>query len=218
MSTTTPQNPSSSQPTLDAASRAQILHNVSLGALIVCPIIILLPPRKFDIYTIALLTGTALGGNQILQERTGRSLVTRWQETLQKTSTGSLPPKALETQEAIRRERAAQHEEKLRRERYAVDGQKDGVLGEIERRKEEEKEKARNLLEKVWMGSEGEDWKSKRDQREKEALEDGRGYGGLIMDQIWEVWNWGKDKTEEVREKDEEVLEERRNAVEWKRK
>jgi len=50
------------------------------------------------------------------------------------------------------------------------------------------------------------DWKVARDAREKEALEEGRGYGGLIVDQIWEVWNWGRerperpDKTEEVGE------------------
>ena len=41
------------------------------------------------------------------------------------------------------------------------------------------------------VGREREDWKARRDAREREALEDGSGYGGLIRDQIWEVWNAG---------------------------
>lgn len=38
-------------------------------------------------------------------------------------------------------------------------------------------------------------WKKERDEREKEALEEGKGYADMISEQIWEVWNWGKDKT-----------------------
>jgi len=32
------------------------------------------------------------------------------------------------------------------------------------------------------------------------------GYGDLIMEQIWEVWSWGKDKTEDLKGKDEDVV------------
>jgi hypothetical protein len=67
------------------------------------------------------------------------------------------------------------------------------------------------------MGNEGDDWKQKRDQKEKEALEEGRGYGGLIMDQIWEVWNWGRDKAEEVKEIDEKVVAEKKAEKEQKK-
>lgn len=37
-------------------------------------------------------------------------------------------------------------------------------------------------------------------QREKEIkddLEEGKGLGDMITDQIWEVWNWGKGKDDE---------------------
>lgn len=125
-------------------------------------------------------------------------------------SGGGLPPKALETQQRLKREKDLILEQKIQGRLFEDRHGSDGVLAEIERLKEEEKEKKRSLVQKVWMGSEGPDWKAKRDEREKEALEDGRGYGGLIMDQIWEVWNWGKDKNEEVKAKDEEVLEERK--------
>jgi hypothetical protein len=120
-----------------------------------------------------------------------------------------LPPKAQEMQIRLR-------EEKIRREEALAGGigevrRKGEELAERVRLEKEQKEKEdRGLLEKVWMGSEGEDWKQQRDKREKEALEEGKGYGGLIMDQIWEVWNWGRNKTEEIKEKDEKVIEERK--------
>jgi len=34
-------------------------------------------------------------------------------------------------------------------------------------------------------------------REEREALEEGRGYGSLIVEQIWEVWNWDKEKDED---------------------
>lgn len=57
-----------------------------------------------------------------------------------------------------------------------------------------EKARERGLLERAWMGDEKEGWKERRLQEEREALEEGRGYGSLIMEQIWEVWNWGKKR------------------------
>lgn len=98
--------------------------------------------------------------------------------------------------------------------RTVADAEGKGALAEMKRREEERKE--RGLLEKVWMGSEGDDWKAKRDAREKAALEEGRGYGGLIVDQIWEVINWGKDKAEEVKEIDEKVVEKEKTEVKKK--
>jgi len=120
---------------------------------------------------------------------------------------GNLPPKAKEVQERLRREKESRFENSLRGGKYGgevlgADGGK--ILGEVQRTEEEKRKKG--FVERVWMGDEGGDWKAKRDQREKEALEEGRGYGGLIMDQIWEVWNWGGKKMEEVKEKDEEVV------------
>lgn len=128
-------------------------------------------------------------------------------------SGSDLPPKALEIQARLREEKNTRHEQLKKLEKSSADG----VLAEVQRLKEEQEETARNLLEKVWMGNEGKDWKEKRDQKEKEALEEGRGYGGLIKDQIWEVWNWGRDKNEEVKEIDEAVLAERKRKAEEKR-
>ncbi|KAL9086460.1 MAG: hypothetical protein Q9165_007076, partial [Trypethelium subeluteriae] len=46
----------------------------------------------------------------------------------------------------------------------------------------------RGLLGRIWMGGEGEDWKEKRMEEERRALEEGKGYSDVIMDQIREVW------------------------------
>ncbi|CZR68270.1 uncharacterized protein PAC_18169 [Phialocephala subalpina] len=216
MATTTPQKPpSTSNP---APSRDDILRWVSYGALFVCPIIILIPPRKLDIYTLALLGGTFYGGNQVSRELTGISMLQRIQNRANTFADSGLPPKALEMQKRLKEEKEWRDQQmkggfgrSLGREEVKS-GEPGGVLAEVERKREqEEKERVeRGLLEKLWMGEEGEDWKVKRDQREKEALDEGRGYGGLIMDQIWEVWNWGKDKNEEVKEIDEKVVAEKK--------
>jgi len=36
----------------------------------------------------------------------------------------------------------------------------------------------------------------------------------LIMDQIWEVWNGGKEKVEQIKEEDEKVVAERKGKKE----
>lgn len=116
-----------------------------------------------------------------------------------------LPPKALEVQKRLQEEQVQRAARKAASEGKVVDM---GVLEEVRRMEEREKEKG--LLEKVWMGGESEDWKAKRDERERKALEEGKGYGDLIMDQIWDVWNWGQTKTEEIKKIDENIIEEKK--------
>lgn len=60
------------------------------------------------------------------------------------------------------------------------------------------------------------DWKARRLADEQKKLDEGEGYGSMIVDQIWDVWNWGEKKAEELKEKDEQVVGEqkgRRNGV-----
>lgn len=114
----------------------------------------------------------------------------------------ALPPKAQEMQVRLREEKARREEAGIEETRRKGE--------ELSRREEERRE--RGLLEKVWMGDEGEDWKEKRDRREKEALEGGRGYWDLITEQVWEVWNGERRKVEEIKEIDVEVVRERKEG------
>jgi len=72
-----------------------------------------------------------------------------------------------------------------------------------QRGKEEAKGVA-GLARALWMGQEEEGWAERRGREEREKLAEGRGYGGLIVDQIWEVWNWDKKPRKEGEEEEEE--------------
>lgn len=184
--------------------RETTIRNISLAALIVCPAIIAVPPRKLDIYTVVLFSGTLFAANNVTGHYTGRSITTRMQDRMARMTTPSLPPAALETQKRLK-------EERLREKLGSVpEVERQDVLVELRRQQEEEDKHAkRGVLKRIWLGGEDEDWKAKRDQREKEALERGEGYGGLIMDQIKEVFGGAKEKVEEIKEEDEKVLAER---------
>ena len=48
----------------------------------------------------------------------------------------------------------------------------------------------------VWMGGESEDWRKKRAEEDRRSLEEGKGFSGIIIDQIADVFsgNWGSGK------------------------
>lgn len=48
--------------------------------------------------------------------------------------------------------------------------------------------------------SQREAWKIQREKEIKEDVEEGKGFGDMIMDQIWEVWNQGKVEEEDDEE------------------
>jgi hypothetical protein len=56
-------------------------------------------------------------------------------------------------------------------------------------------------------GKEG--WKGKRLREEQEKIDQGEGYGAMITDQIWDVWNWGEKKAEGLQEKDKLVIKQK---------
>jgi hypothetical protein len=187
MTTTTPRPPSSTD-------NAKILHNISLAAVILCPALILLPPRKLDFYTFTLLSGTFLGSNQLAQDYTGRSFVTRINGIVERRRIEGL--KKREKRKEYRRETTEWEREGLvgRLSMDAEGEQTGGVLEEVKRQDEARSGK----------------WKEDRDKREKEATEEGKGYGDLIMDQVWEVWNWRKGKSDA--DEDEKSAEERKDG------
>lgn len=67
----------------------------------------------------------------------------------------------------------------------------------------------------IWMGGETEGWKERRLKEEQEKIDNGEGYGTMIVDQIKEVWNQGEKKAEEVKVEDERYLKQKRRMEEF---
>ncbi|KAH8724061.1 hypothetical protein GQ44DRAFT_565218, partial [Phaeosphaeriaceae sp. PMI808] len=148
-----------------------ICRNVAIAGIIACPILILLPPRKIDMYTFALGVGTVMSADHLLEVRTGRGIL------------GNLANSG----RALPTERAEEIQRKLKEERDKGRKmlEKDGVLSG-------EPEKEKSILTKLWMGEEKEGWQERRAEAERKALAEGKMYRDIIFGQIWEVWNWDK--------------------------
>ncbi|RAL14868.1 uncharacterized protein BO97DRAFT_476285 [Aspergillus homomorphus CBS 101889] len=160
--------------------------------LIASPILIALPPRKLDNLTVLQLSAFSISANHLTRERTGRSIVDRIEDkiasgrtrsdgTLASLGSGLPSERALEIQARLRADREKQIEEAKGEE-----------LAKLKAREEFEKP----VLQRVWMGSETEGWKERRIREEQQALAEGKGYGDLIREHIWDVWTWGKGKDE----------------------
>ncbi|KAI1477916.1 hypothetical protein F4774DRAFT_387198 [Daldinia eschscholtzii] len=193
-------------PTPQVPATNPFIHSVALGVTPIALLALFLPPRRLDMRS-AILGGVALWGtNQLVADYSGTSSVQRMAQRVGSLSGVELPEKAKETQARIRAERArrAQQQQQQQQEEaklglgVGIGADQKKMLEEHRRKKEE-----RGLLEKVWMGDSDDDWKAKRDQREKEALsEGGGGYWGLIVDQVSEVWNQGLKKKDDEGEKE----------------
>lgn len=187
--TTTPETPVEIIPSAENHyGTPNLLHNSAILVSVLAPIGLLLPGRgrgQFSIQNAILGSGTFWGFNQLSYDYTGKSIYQRSNEKWAKIlSTGdALPEQAKKNKALIEAERARR---KLAQEQAD--------------QKEQHTDK-NNVLTKIWMGDEKEGWKEQRLEEEKKALESGKGYGSLIMDQIWEVWNQegkdGKKKKEE---------------------
>ncbi|KAL1592079.1 hypothetical protein SLS59_009961 [Nothophoma quercina] len=149
----------------NAQRNTRIIRNVAIGGVIICPLIMLMPPRKLDLYTFSLGVGFYLSADHLCESYYGRGLVTQLSPF---RSVTELPT-----------ERAREVQAKLREAR------------EEERRKLG-KEEDKGVLQKIWMGGETEGWKERRLEEERKAIEEGKSYTDMIYEQIWDVWNWDK--------------------------
>lgn len=168
-----------------------------------------LPPRKLDLFTGCLAGGSLLAANHLYRERYGDGLLTRiargdvqrrhksdliggngtdgavavgLQGDLGRAETGASGARLMGLPTARAKEVQAQ----FRAARERQDGGGDGGGGSDNRKDE-------GVLDKMWYGHEDRDgWKEKRDKEVREKLEEGKGIGDVILDQIWEVWNWRK--------------------------
>lgn len=164
------------------------MHYMAWGAAILGPVVMFMPPRRVGFQAVVLASGTFVATNQLAYDYTGTTIWGRFQRRFMTPDANSgvggsiLPEKALRTQELLR----------LERER------REAALPEAERKaRQEEREKkeaaSRGVWQRLWMGDAKEDWREERRRKEKEALDEGKGYGDLIVEQVKEVFSSSKE-------------------------
>lgn len=167
-----PQEPQRQPTPSETATYAKTLHNTALVTAIVCPLLAFLPPRKLDFFTAGLGITTVYSSNFLIRERTGRSI--------QQHITGSRPPvlakEDTQTEDAQLRVSDAVRLE--RQEALRTQKQQTGIAEQVESQRQAKWAKERNL-------------------EVQEALDEGKGFADIIMDQIYEVWHWGKKRDED---------------------
>ena len=185
-----------SQPDPPLPKPNPITHNAAIAISILGPIALLLPSRggatKSTLQNAVLGASTFWGFNQLAADYTGKSITQRsaerWGQLLG-ISPGEAGGGKEEGTEAgagdwggLPTARAARNRELMEAERRR--------RAEAEGREYKARDR-RGLWERIWMGGEQEGWKERRLEEERRALESGRGYGGLIMDQLSEVFGGG---------------------------
>ncbi|ORY71196.1 uncharacterized protein BCR38DRAFT_5122 [Pseudomassariella vexata] len=197
-----PTTPDDAAATTGKTFENRMLHNVALGVTPVALGAMFLPPRRLD-FRMLILGGCSIWGiNQLRYDYTGKTFLQRFPSF--GGSSGGGGGFFSDKYNGMPSERAQQvqaqiKEEKKRRLELAAarEGMSEEDARKIAEQRRERERKERSTLKAIWMGDADEDWKEKRDQREREALkEGGKGYWGLIMEQISDVRDRGKgDKT-----------------------
>ena len=169
--------PPSDQPTANnTVQYAKLLHNTALFALVACPALALLPPRKLDFFTFGLGGTTLFSANYLLREQTGRSIPQHLRLGKAQAVSSSIPDPAISQTGQLEIQREIQ---KTRQEnKTSNDSRLIGpVTGEIQHQREA--------------------WKVQREKEIKDDVEEGKSFADMITEQVWEVWNWGKPKDAE---------------------
>jgi hypothetical protein len=174
---------------------------------VAAPILIALPPRKLDLYTVALSGAFVGSANALYRENNPRGLgiLDDIQKQIFAPKQRSDAPSAAGSSgmfNGLPTERAMEVQARLRAAREA------SLSGdELEKYRAARHAQDRSMGEKIWLGGETEGWKERRLREEQKALEEGKGYGDLIMDHIWEVWNWGQRRPSSASESEKKDVD-----------
>ncbi|KAK0392353.1 hypothetical protein NLU13_1848 [Sarocladium strictum] len=168
--------------------RNPIIHNFALGGTVLIPLVMALPPRKFDLRFLALASTWSLASNQLAYEYTGTSIYSRIGNRFSGAFDMGLPESAKKTQQLIREQK--ERDAALKRAAgQEADSRNAGIAG---------------TMSEVWMGGESADWKKKRAEEDRRSLEEGKGFSGIIIDQISDVFsgNWGGSSKKQSSDED----------------
>lgn len=179
-----PQPPQRQPTDKEVINYARTLHNTALVAVVACPLLALLPPRKLDFYTFGLGGATIFSANWLIRERTGRSA---WQHlgfngrqplsSHQSGSDGSDSTIMARVSTSSGLQESLEDAQRLRNHtQQSTPSSPSSVTDEVRSAREA--------------------WKARQQKEIQEEIEEGKGLGDMIMDQIWEVWHWRR-KTED---------------------
>jgi len=167
-----PQEPQRQPTPTETVNYAKTLRNTALVTAVACPLLALLPPRKLDLFTAGLGITTVYSTNYLVRDYTGRSI--------QQHITGARPPvlarESLQVDEA--HAQAADAVRLERQEALRVSKERAGIAEQVEATKQAK-------------------WAKERNQEVQDALDVGKGFGDIIIDQVYEVWNWGKKRDDD---------------------
>ena len=167
-----PQPPQHQPSDNDTIRYAKTLHTTAIITAVACPLLALLPPRKLDFYTFGLAGTSVFSANWLLKERTGRSA---WQHIgmgkrpivsngiIEVTPSPTITDPASANRDF---QDAVQDYQRLQSNLHP------SVTAEVRSHREA--------------------WKVQQQKEIEEDIEEGKGFGDMIMDQIWEVWHWRK--------------------------
>ncbi|KAI9671446.1 MAG: hypothetical protein M1831_004355 [Alyxoria varia] len=205
-----------------------LFYKFSIFVCIAAPIVVALPPRRTNLNAYILTFGFFYCAGFITEEHTGQGLL--WWVGTQVPSEANRERKRwairekdlmVDARESLWGEAWKDLKKKPPESRSNVEEERKSLEQMVKERVEEEREMARKdkltqkknekrgIMKKVWMGGEDDDWIDRRKEKENRALDEGKGYSGLIMDYVKE--GLGLQKPEEY-EDDEEGEESSRNA------
>jgi hypothetical protein len=165
------------------------LRRAAIFTLVCCPALAALPPRKLDFYTVGLIGITGFSANYLYRESQGQSI---WQ-VIGGSKAEELRPKG---DTSLPTDKAREFQRQLKVQREANAARLGGNAAAATAAGQDDKQ---NILEQVYYGTEKpEGWRERRAKEDQKALAQGKGLSDIIMDQIWEVWTWGKAKEAEV--------------------
>jgi hypothetical protein len=193
-------------PLQQAASLNLLKRNLAISLVVVCPILIALPPRKLDVYTFCLGGTTFISLNHLQKHMTGRSFLNRVgiNDSSNEELKGAKTKGAEDGGVSLPTEKARRYRQMMKEKKEAEAAgrrwEPPKSLEDWKPNAETDAEKQKGVLESLWLGNAKEDWKAQRERKEREAFERGDGVGTLIQDYFQEAMGYKKDEDEEAEE------------------
>jgi hypothetical protein len=180
--------PAFARPSAEFYGTPPLIHYGALAIAVIAPATLLLPPRRLSVQNAILSFAGSWGANQVVYDFTGKSLyqrsAARWANF--GSSLHALPPAAERTHELLKAEKEA------RRKRLVATPMQSQTSQDSQGRHTGASTQDSNkdgVLHKLWMGDEKEDWKEERLAKEREALEEGKGYWDIMSEHISDAFN-----------------------------